>query len=398
MLCVLHSRARTPSRNALQRFRFQQPNTFKQKNAPRNFSSSSKVNIPETPKGNSNGLGILFFSSICLTTLGLGVWQTKRYFWKLDMIADAAERYNRDAGAGGEPIPSTTLMSSYSSLANHVKSLKGQKVVLRGEFDHSREILVGPRAAAPGLLGPAAQGMATNPLGYFIYTPFKLSEGGHTVFVNRGWVPKALIDGKNTGNIERPEGEIELRQVIVINGEVRNRFTPDNNAQSIRTRKLLWAEPKALEEASGIQATAHVVETNSKPASASRSETESNSSASTWWFWTATQNESSEEAEARLQAEKRKKEEKEINQIVAEVLDETVHVEAILVEVIDGADSTAFPIPRRFKQLTEIGVTPETHMAYAITWYSLTAAGMFMTHRLFRGKSKILQNMSKRNV
>lgn len=33
-------------------------------------------------------------------------------------------------------------------------------------------------------------------------------------------------------------------------------------------------------------------------------------------------------------------------------------------------------------------VSPETHVAYALTWFSLAAAGLFMTYRRFRPPAK----------
>jgi hypothetical protein len=38
--------------------------------------------------GSLDWLGMAFFSGIVGTTLYLGTWQTKRYYWKQDMIAE----------------------------------------------------------------------------------------------------------------------------------------------------------------------------------------------------------------------------------------------------------------------------------------------------------------------
>jgi hypothetical protein len=38
------------------------------------------------------------------------------------------------------------------------------------------ELLLGPRASPPGLITPAAQGMATNPQGFYVITPLKVHD------------------------------------------------------------------------------------------------------------------------------------------------------------------------------------------------------------------------------
>ncbi len=229
---------------------------------------------------------------------------------------------------------------------------------LKGKFDHSREVLVGPRAAPPGLVSAAAQGMATNPQGFFLFTPFRLSTGGHTVFVNRGWVSKTVVEGKSAVQIERPEGQVELAYLVASQGEKRKTFTPDNDKQSLRTRKLLWAEPAALEAASGLQVISHAPE-KSGAGGVKVSEGASSSSP------------------------RKEKDDDVISKLLVGYT-----CEAILVEVIEADDAPmlAYPIPRRLKQLTEFYVTPLTHLTYAVTWFSLSAAGFFMTHRMFRTK------------
>lgn len=54
--------------------------------------------------------------------------------------------------------------------------MKGRKIALHGVYDHSKEVLLGPRAA-PGLINKKAQGMATNPMGFYVITPLYLNNG-----------------------------------------------------------------------------------------------------------------------------------------------------------------------------------------------------------------------------
>jgi hypothetical protein len=52
---------------------------------------------------------------------------------------------------------------------------QGQKIQFDGYYDHAREVLVGPRSAPTQ--ENKAQGMATNPQGYFVITPLMLKSG-----------------------------------------------------------------------------------------------------------------------------------------------------------------------------------------------------------------------------
>ena len=102
-----------------------------------------------------NIAGIAVFSSICVTAIGLGVWQTKRYTWKIGVIEESKKRINDVA----EPLPAL----AQSELASYINQKRGRRVSVTGTFDHSKEVLVGPRSAPPGLMGAVAQGLAINP-------------------------------------------------------------------------------------------------------------------------------------------------------------------------------------------------------------------------------------------
>ena len=353
----------------------------------RRWASSSTAGAAASKS--TNALGIAFFGSIVATAFGLGVWQTKRYFWKIDLIEETLERYNQDMGKGGQAIPLNVLQGSYAELCSHVTSMQGQKMALRGSFDHSREVLLGPRAAPPGLVTTAAQGMATNPMGYYLLTPFTLADGGHTVFVNRGWIPKNAAEEADEGlrkkyNVARPDGVVELGDIIGSKGEERGRFVPVNTASSVAARKLVHIEPAALERAAGLQVTTHAPGVASaKPASSSPS------SSSWWWDWVGGGAPSVVEPESSAVKPARASGGGEGEEAFLKILgaEEPVVLLPAIVEVIAPNDAPAtYPAARRYKQLAEFSVAPETHATYAVTWFSLATAGVFMTHRLFRGK------------
>lgn len=62
------------------------------------------------------------------------------------------------------------------SLSKKFDSMKGRRISLQGKFDHSQEVLLGPRTS-PGLVSKKAQGMASNPQGFFVITPLYFDNG-----------------------------------------------------------------------------------------------------------------------------------------------------------------------------------------------------------------------------
>jgi cytochrome oxidase assembly protein ShyY1 len=101
-------------------------------------------------------LGMAVFSTICLSTMGLGIWQVKRYFWKVDLIETI-----KHASHAAPVVLDAARMRSSSTM----NDLEGKVALVTGRFDHNNEIYLGPRSAPTSLLGYAAQGMATNPQG-----------------------------------------------------------------------------------------------------------------------------------------------------------------------------------------------------------------------------------------
>ena len=216
------------------------------------FSSTDQT--PHTsPSSSSSGgsqgggaldiLGILVFGSACVGTFGLGVWQVQRYFEKIQTIEDSVKRMHEPPHPLA--LPSSSSSSSSSQQQDVVDALhenQGRVLLLQGTFDHSKEILLGLRSAPPNLLTAKAEGMATNPQGFYIITPFILSENKGIVFVNRGWV------GRQRKDWTRPMGEVTL-QVVASSCERSSTFSPVNDV--LKNKTLLWLEDSALLSYSG---------------------------------------------------------------------------------------------------------------------------------------------------
>ncbi len=102
----------------------------------------------------------------------LGTWQMQRLAEKEALIAAVDERLD------AEPIP---VPAAQSWPALDVDALNFQPVSLTGAFRYNQTMTVFTSLA--NARGPAEG------VGYWVVTPFVLSEGG-TVFVNRGFVPE----------------------------------------------------------------------------------------------------------------------------------------------------------------------------------------------------------------
>jgi len=213
-------------------------------------------------------------------------------------------------------------------LVEELTGLKGKRLMLTGRFDHTREILLGVRTAPTGYTGSAAQGMATNPQGYYVLTPFILNSKA-VIILNRGWIPIAMFKTRGWG---KEEGE-ETVEVLLSGAEKGGTFSPVNNPSS---GLLYWLEDKAIMQAMKM---IPLNDTHSDGSSDDRS---------------------INEYDANQQL------------IIADVL-------------FTDNGKYRFPFPKNIDPKEyENQITPETHAAYAFTWFSLAIAGLAMTYNKFR--------------
>lgn len=166
---------------------------------------------------------------VALTVLiSLGNWQMRRLAWKEDLIARVAERLL---------LPPVEL--SEESFADPEAFLAGNEfrpVRLTGRYDAGNEVQVFTSLSEP-------KGQHSGP-GVFIFTPFRLSESGAAIFVNRGFVPQ-----DERGSVTPPAAG-----VVTVEGPVRapepgSWLTPDANPGE----KLFFARnPSAIASAMGM--------------------------------------------------------------------------------------------------------------------------------------------------
>lgn len=133
--------------------------------------------------------------TIPVVTFGLGTWQVYRRNWKLNLIEELQTKTKTD------PVD---LLENLGNLAE----LEYRPVYARGVFDHSKEIYIGPRSLVNNQSESQSKIFSSpSPSGYYVVTPFKLTDKDMTILVNRGWVsrpklpPKSRQDGQVAGEV-----------------------------------------------------------------------------------------------------------------------------------------------------------------------------------------------------
>lgn len=141
--------------------------------------------------------------------IGLGTWQLQRLDWKTQLIAAVEER----VAAEPEPLPPPATWAELD-----LDGIEYRRFTAAGVFQHDREIHLFTHLSEPrGRHGGA---------GYLVVTPLVL-DGGGTVLVNRGFVPKEFKDPST-----RPQGQVPGR--VTVTGllrkpEVPGGFVPEND-------------------------------------------------------------------------------------------------------------------------------------------------------------------------
>ena len=179
-------------------------------------------------------VGAVLFSGVVGTTAYLGAWQLNRYQWKLELVQQRTEK------VGADPRPLAELLGvgelqrgDAAALDATVKDrLEFGRVVCEGEFDHAKQMLLGPRSAPPGVkLGGGGPAGAPTQSGWDVVTPLRCADGT-SVLVNRGWVPR-----DDVGALGQPAG------VQAVHGVLRRGESPNKYAQNDTVaRKYVWLD------------------------------------------------------------------------------------------------------------------------------------------------------------
>jgi len=145
-----------------------------------------------------------FGASLLIVPVGciaLGIWQIKRKAWKESVVANLTLRTQ------------LSTIDLPDDLTNR-RLLEYRRVRVKGTFDHTKEMYIGPKSCIVDGKFPDQGEM-----GYLVITPFQLSDRNLRILVNRGWVPDNKIDPES-----RPEslleGELQLEGIIRLRDEI----------------------------------------------------------------------------------------------------------------------------------------------------------------------------------
>ena len=303
----------------------------------RNLSTSlpKDASKPKRERG-KDYVGMTLFGSLVVGTFGLGSWQANRYYWKEALIME------REAILGQEPKDLLTLLRDIGKEVaigfdigggespTDVKSLHFSRVNVRGTFDHTNEILIGPRVppkrAHGGGMDIAEVGGESD--GFIVVTPLILEDprgegngGDQCVLVNRGWIPNpAKTKFKTEPALRFTTGVVEITGVVHPPEKPRM-FSPPND---VAKRRFLWFDPIAAAQAVGI----------------------------------------------RLPS-------------IAEAVTEGDPVCPLIINQTESCNPGMFPVMKDISDYGKFHVGTETHATYAGTWFSLSALGVVMTYLRF---------------
>lgn len=166
---------------------------------------------------------VLVIAAFC-ALIALGTWQVQRLHWKVGLLATIAERMH------SEPV----LLAAIEKLNAEGKDIEYRPVSVSGVFDNSKE----------RHFFATYQGAS----GYFLYTPLR-TDGGETIFVNRGFVPFDKKDPKT-----RPESFVEGETTVTglarsAPAEKPSFIVPDNE---VGKNVFYWKDLKTMAASTGL--------------------------------------------------------------------------------------------------------------------------------------------------
>lgn len=86
--------------------------------------------------------------------------------------------------------------------------------------------------------------------GYMVVTPLeRKDDGGSTILVNRGWIPKRLRDQRKRAADALPEGEVQV-EGLLRKPWIKNMFTPENRPDK---GEFYFPDVKQMAELTGAQ-------------------------------------------------------------------------------------------------------------------------------------------------
>ena len=343
----------------------------------------------------------------------MGVWQTQRYFEKLELVQKRKQDLSLD------PLPS---FHQWTATGGNDKAATNsyRRVILHGKFDHSKSILIGPRGPPPGALatsGPnsglaagrgGGGGMSSSLQGYYVVTPLIVRHQEQSDGFDKGeweekekkgwllwhqflfpWRKKRHISSSSTDGSNRTSASSTINDkpttIVWINrGWIPRHFINQSNNQILQP----WDEPDG--NVTILTMESQTERGGSMFTPPSRLDGGSSNSSSCY------ENGGKSVFVKRLLWMDRKAMEEIIN-----FNDHDDHP-PLFVQINttatndddgnDGDDKKSkprrrYPVQPKEQYVGEFKVTPEVHAGYAVTWFGLSGAGVVMTRKLLmRGR------------
>ncbi|GAB9466934.1 Sodium hydrogen exchanger 3 [Globisporangium polare] len=178
--------------------------------------------------------GIAVFSAIVATTAYLGTWQTQRYFWKVDLVEERKRELHEDAVA----------LPKDASAKGKVDDIEYRQLRVTGKLKPNSTYYLYPRSAP----AESTDNVATPKSGGYLYSLLERDDGT-PVIVNRGWLPRKLLDQHMASETKEEHDEISLVGVLR-HGEEKGHFTPDND---VKNRQFFYLQHEELARVMGIE-------------------------------------------------------------------------------------------------------------------------------------------------
>ncbi|KAL3673662.1 hypothetical protein V7S43_001361 [Phytophthora oleae] len=203
----------------------------------RRFAASAPQTKARESRGNESNFsryaGMAFFSAVTVTTAYLGMWQTERYYWKVDLINERAKELSE----------SVSELPKNATASDDIDDIEYRQLRLEGEFQPGSTFYLYPRSAP----ADPSDSVARVKSGGYIYSLLQ-REDGTPVIVNRGWLPRKLLDVHMALNKKEEDGRVSFVGVLR-HGEVKNSFTPDNDLEK---RQFFYLDHEELTGAMGV--------------------------------------------------------------------------------------------------------------------------------------------------
>jgi len=302
--------------------------------------SSFTAESQEKDKWRWSGL-LLFIPGVA--TFGLGTWQFFRRLKKMELIEHRQKRLEQD------PVLLTSIMPETSDIQAKAKisSLEFRKVVCEGVYDESKSIYIGPRSRS-------VSGVTEN--GYYVVTPLMpVQQNGSVqipVLVNRGWVPRSWQNKSSQNSLKATSQEnITSSEKDISNGGSWWKFW---------LKKPANANVKDADSYCKMVKVSGVIRGSESP----NIFMPLNDPDSGQWFYV------------------------DVPAIARAV---GLPENALYVDKIEGAHdaSNPYPVPKDASTFVRYSVMPQDHLNYALTWYTLSAATIFMAKKRLQ-KKKLL--------